>query len=272
MTTPTENHREEVIQVNKLEIDRRVQREGLNRQKVQRMVKRYNKDALGIISVSERKDRSLIIIDGQHRWDATRIVTDNEGFLQCRVFTGLTLAQEAQMFLDLNETTKPPVIDLFKVQQNADGPEGDAARDIAEILMGYGWKISRVPADGNINAVKVVQRMYELSEKVQAEPNLLRATILVIDRAWGKGRHGAQGAIFEGIARMFAEYGSRLDLDRMIEVCKTYQGGPQTLIAEASQMAALRKGKVSMAVAELLVEQYNKGRRTRHLETWRKRV
>jgi hypothetical protein len=259
------------LPVGDLEIDRRVQRQGINMAKVKAMVKKYNTGALGVITVSLRKDRSYVVIDGQHRTEATRIKTSNMGTLKCHVFTGLTLAQEAQMFLDLNHTSKVPVIDSFKVLLNTDSPEGDTAREIQEIVGAYGFQISRVPANGNINAINVVDRIYALSKKLDAEPSLLQATVLVISRSWGNDRHGTQGAIIEGIGRMFAEYGSRIDLDRLEEAMKTYPGGAQSLIAEAIALAALRKGKVSMGVAELLVEAYNKGRRTKTLEAWRAR-
>jgi hypothetical protein len=207
--------------------------------------------------------------------EATRIFTSNTGTLKCHVFgldgDHLTLAEEAQMFLDLNDTTKPPNIDKFVVRQNTDGPDGDNAKDLAQIVGVYGFKISRVVANGNINAVTVMEKLYELSQKLGAEPNLVQATMIVVSRSWGNDRYGLQGAILEGIGRMFAEYGSRIDLDRLIEAMKNYKGGPQGLVSEAGGLAALRKGKVAMAVAELLTEAYNHGRRTKQLEAWRAR-
>ena len=275
MSKATETYREELIAVNELEIDRRVQRDGLNKVKVRKIVREYNPGALGVVTVSYRKDRSLIIIDGWHRVEATRIKTDNVGELKCHVFgreTHLTLAEEAQMFLDLNTTTQPPVLDKFRVSTETEGEVGDAARDIQDLVGAYGFKISNVAANGNINAVKVVVRMYDLSRKIEAEPNLVHVTCLVIARAWGNDRYGTQGSIFEAIARIFAEYGSRIDLDRFIDTVKMYDGGPQSLIAAGTALAALRKGKVSMAIAELLVDGYNKGKRTGLLEQWRKRT
>lgn len=269
MSKATEEFTVEELAVNDLVIDRRVQREGLNRVKVREIVTEYNHGALGVVTVSLRTDRSLVIIDGQHRVEATRIVTDNVGLIKCHVFRGLTLAEEAAMFLALNNTTKPPIIDKFKVLRSAEGVKGDAARDIAELLGAYGFQISNVAANGNINAVNVVVRLYELSRKLDAEPNLIVATILTISRAWGNDRFGTQGPILEGIGRMYAEYGSRLDLDHLISVLKDYQGGPRSLLGEARQLSALTKSKVSMAVAEILVTHYNKGRRSRSLEKWR---
>lgn len=260
------------IPVGELEMDRRVQRQGLNMSKVRHIVKHYNEQAIGMVTVSWRSNDAKIIVDGQHRWEAKRIVTDNLGSMKADVWHGLTLAQEAQMFLDLNETTQPPVIDKFRVRLNTDGESGDIARDIQELVGAYGWTVSRVPANGNINCIRVVERLYALSKKLEAQPNLVQAAVLVITRAWGNDRHGTQGAFIEGIGRMFAEYGSQLDIDHLINVVKTQEGGPQSLLGKAQQLAAIRKSKVSMAVAELLVGDYNKGRRSRVLTVWRARA
>lgn len=274
MTEATEElFKEEMIAVTDLVVDSRVQRQALNMAKVRKFVKRYNPSALGIVTVSRRADRSLVVVDGMHRVEATRIFTTNAGLMLCHVFTDLSLADEAQMFLDLNETTQPMVADKFNVTLSADSVEGDAARDMQELVGAYGWRISRTQANGHINCIRIATRLYELSQKLDAQPNLLQAAILVITRAWGNDRHGVQGPILEGIGRMFGEYGSNLDMTRLVDTLKAYQGGPQTLVAEAQALAAIRKGRVSMAVAEQLVESYNKGLRSgnRTLSQWRKR-
>lgn len=259
---------EKDLGVNELQVDRRVQRSGLDRNKVERMVRDWNPAAIGVVTVSHRKDRSYVIVDGQHRWETVRQLTDNTGVVPCRIFEGLTLQEEAQMFLDLNATNQVRLIDKFKVRLTREDP---VATDIAGILGAYGWTVSPVPANGNINAVGMLERVYKLSEKSGCEPNLVHSTILVLTRAWGNDRNGTQSVIFEGVARFLEEYRDRVDLDALIEKLKNVQGGPMTFHAEAAQLAALRHAKVSMAVAEKLVDLYNKGRRTNVLSPWRKR-
>jgi hypothetical protein len=271
-TTKPRPYTVEDLPVNQLEIDRRVQRQGLNLTKVRRIAKNYNPAALGIVTVSFRKDRSYVVIDGGHRTEATRIVTDNTGTLVCHVFKDLTLAEEVQMFLDLNDTTQPPKIDKYLVLRSGEGPDADAARDIAELLGNYGWQISRVAANGNINAVDVVNRMYQLSQKMGSDPNLILMAIMTITKAWGNDRNGAQGPLFEALCRLYAEYGSKLDYDHLVDILKHYQGGPRSLIAEGQQLGAVRKMKTAMAIADIVVNTYNRGRRTKQLEAWRKRT
>lgn len=259
------------LSVNVLDIDYAVQRKGLNLAKVRKIKKRFNEAALGYVTVSFRKDHSYIVLDGMHRVQAVKEMTDNQGEVLCHVFTGLTLAEEAQIFLDKNETTAPRLIDKYLVTLNAEGEDGDVARDIRDLVGAYGWTISHIASPGHINAISALTKLYKLSKSLDAYPNLVQLTILVITRAWGNDRHGVNSTVLEGLGRMFAEYGERLDVDILIETMKAYKGGPQTLHTSAQQMASLRQGKVSMAVAELLVDEYNKGRRSKKLETWRAR-
>lgn len=277
MTDPTEDYTEEFISVNDLVIDRRVQRAGINRAKIDHMVKYFNANSLGLVHVSRRRTEKGVLVenvllDGQHRHETVRIVTDGTGKLWCRVFVGLTLDQEAQMFLDLNRTTAPTRIDKFNVLRHTSSVEGRVAQEIADICTGYGLTVSKTSGPGHINCVHVLTKMYTLSELKDRSPNLVHLTILSITKAWGvNNRENVVGAIVEGIGAIFDVHGSDLDLDRLINVMRETEGGPVGLLARATQVAAMRQGKRSMAVAELLMEAYNKNLRNRSLGPWRRR-
>jgi hypothetical protein len=274
MSAATESYTEEEIAVDKLEIDRAVQREGLTSSVVAKIVKNYDEASIGFLTVSRRKNGALVIIDGQHRWRATQIHTDNMGTLWCRVFTGLTLSEESQMFLNLNNTTKPAYFDKFRVVQNTPSPEGARNQNIVELAHAFGYEVARTAGVNHINAVMSCVKLYDMSAKHEREPNLLLMTLKTISRAWGNNEpYNVQGPIIEGIGYMWDEYGDRLDLEVLVSVMQDYQGQARTLLAEAGQMAALQKGRKSMAVAHLLVEAYNKVKRGAKykLHPWRRR-
>jgi len=266
----------EEIKVSDLDIDRRVQRDGLKKKKVENMVRRYNPDALGVIHVSRRRTEGGVVlghfvIDGWHRMEASRITTENTGSLVCHVYEGLTLADEAQMFLDLNYGDQPTALDKHKVRVT--GGDEQALR-IEEAVNKYGWKISPVPNNGHVNAIIKLYSLDELSQKIEAEPDLISVTFLVISRAWGVNRHGSQAVILEAIGRLFAEHSSKIDVPYLIERLKIYPGGPEALHTEAARLASITKGKVSMAVADLITRWYNKSlpnNSKRSLPNWSKR-
>ena len=261
----------ESLKAAELLVDKRVQRDGLQQLKVDRIVANFNPDALGVVHVSRRTDGDYVI-DGWHRKEAVVRKTDGAGTVVCHVYTGLTLQEEAKMFLDLNYANQPNPLEKHKARVTAQDPQ---ALRVDEAVHMYGWTISPDPANGNVAAVQRLYSIDNLSQKIEADPSLLQMTFLVITRAWGTDRAGVKSVIMDGIARLFAEHGSRINVDHLIDRLKNRPGGPVTLHTEAAQYANLEKGRVSMAIAHLITEWYNKGKGTRSttsLPPWRKRA
>jgi hypothetical protein len=258
----------EDIQVGDLQVDRRVQREAMKTKKVEDIVRAFNEDALGIVTVSRRTDRGLYIIDGWHRTEAVRRLTDGVGTVKCHVFEGLTVPEEALMFLALNHGDRPTQMDKFKVRLTA-GDEN--AVEIDQIVRSYGWTVGSSPSRATINAVGVLERIHVAGKKLDQEPPLLEITMKAITKAWGDDRFGGQAVILEGVARLLSEHGSLIDFGSLVSRMADTKGGPRGLHSQASQFAAVRGVRVAMAVADILTESYNKGRRNRTLPPWRHR-
>jgi hypothetical protein len=266
----------EELKVADLLVDTRVQRDGLQQMKVDNIVANFNPDAVGVIHVSRRQtpNGDLIgdyVIDGWHRKEAVVRVTEGAGTITAHVYEGLTLAQEAQMFLDLNYGNQPSPLEKHKARVHADDEQ---ALRIEQRVHNYGWDISPVPANGHVNAIQKLYQLDNMSQKMGADPDLLTLTFLTITRAWGTERHASQAVILEGIGRLHSEYTSKIDVDHLIDRLKNYKGGPRRLHEEARQFANTTGQKVSMAVAWLVVEAYNKGKKDdakSALPTWRKR-
>lgn len=259
---------EEYLPVSDLIIDRDVQRSFLNIRRVEHMVLHYNPAALGVITVSRRNAATNAVVDGMHRVETIRRVTTNAGEVLCHVFTNLTKAEEAQMFLDLNFKGDPSLTDRFRVRIIADDPD---AKYIDKITRAYGWVISPTGGKGKINAVGTVEKILKAGRRIEFEPELLQATLMVASHAWGNDEDAVRATLLEGVAAVIVEYQSALDLKRLEERLKYYTGGPHQLYLDGKQFAASRKiGRVSMGVAERIVDDYNTGMKTRALTPWRK--
>jgi hypothetical protein len=263
------NFTEEWIQVADLDIDRAVQRSSFDKHKVERFKRNFNPAALGIITVSRRNAATLVIIDGMHRTETVRQLTTNEGKILCHVFTGLTRAEEAQMFLDLNAGTQPTILDKFRVSITA---QSETSMAIEALCHAYGWTISPVRGKGNIQCVATLERIYNLSLKLEFEPNLLQVVLMSVTHAWGMDPDGVKAVVLDGLAALVSEHGSNLDLDILQRKLRDYQGGPMGLHTDAVTLASMRRGRVGMAVAERLTDEYNKGRKSRTLHPWRRRA
>ena len=265
------NFTETWLPVNDLEVDPRVQRERHDAKKVERIVRNFNSSALGVISVSRRNQVTQIIIDGWHRWEAVRRLTDNTGEILCHVFEGLTIGEEAQMFLDLNAGNQPTVMDKFRARLLTGDPTALAVDQLAKH---YGWKIQHKPENGTIQAVITLERIHlKTVGQDEVNPSILQLVLLVISKAWGQDYRGAAAMILEGLAAVLAEYGDKLEMDRLIQKLSAYPGGPVTLTADARQIGSMRRRRTPMVVAELIVDAYNSdlpARSSRGLQPWRR--
>jgi uncharacterized protein DUF6551 len=259
---------EEEIQTRDLEVDPRIQRDALNYKKVERIVRNFNPAALQIVTVSRRNAVTHVILDGWHRWQAVKELTDNQGTILCHVYEKLTSAEEAQLFLDLNYANQPTLLEKFRARIVAEDP---IAMGISDLVHSYGWTVSAAPTNGNIQAVGALERIYNRSVAADADPNYLQMTLLIITRAWGSDRFGAQAVLLEGLSSFYSVHQDQIDLDRLINKLQLYPNGPQGLHSDATQLSSVRRGQVAMSVAELVTDDYNKGKTSKRLPVWKKR-
>ena len=256
---------EERIPVKDLEVDPEIQRFSLNLKKVERIKRRFNKAALGVVTVSRRNRVTNILLDGWTRRQVVAELTDNQGDLLAHVFEGLTRADEAQMFLDLNAGNQPNLLEKFRARIIALDP---TAVGVDTTVKMYGFQVGPQTGNSMIQCVGALERIYRRSVEAEGEPNWLQMSLLLVTRAWGIDRFATQAVILEGMASLWSVNTDRLDIDRLVHKLSTYPGGPSGLHTDATQMAALRRGHVSMAVAELVTDEYNKGPSKKKLPNW----
>lgn len=261
----------EYLKVRELTVDPEIQRP-LDPNKVLRIFNEFTPGGVGTLSVSRRADGSEVILDGQHRHNVLlkKLPEGGPEQVRCEVFEGLTRKQEAALFLTLNNTTKPRAVDKFKVA----GTAGDTnAVAITDILQTRGFSVQHDMGEGHVSAVATLERIYKTSVKAKREPNTLDLVLVIVERSWGYDRYGTKGVILEGLAAMIEEYGSKLVVTDLIERLREFKGGPRALASEAKQLAGLKGLRPQMAVAEILVEFYNKKFRSekKQLMTWRRR-
>ena len=257
-TAPAVKFEDKLISVNDLEIDPQVQRFRYNARKVEHIVKHYKESAMGLITVSRRNAVTLVIVDGWHRWEAKRRISDSTGELLCRVFDGLTLAEEAQMFLDLNPGNQPTALDRYRMRVLTDDKDTLA---IEAAIHAYGWAVHPQKSVGHLQCVNTLARIQKLTTSVDGAEDLLKNTMLVVSRAWPGTADAGHSIILEGVSAVINEYRDKLNLERLIEQLKDYAGGPSALASNAQQLSRVTRARAAMSVADLMVKQYNQNLR-----------
>lgn len=258
----------EVIQVGDLEVDKEIQRDHLDLNRIEKMKAIYNEAALGVITVSRRNRVTNVVIDGMHRRQLVAEVTDGAGAMLCHVYTGLTIAEEAAMFLALNYSTQPTSLDKFRVRVRGGDP---VAVDIDRLVKGEGWVIQKDPGNATIQAVRAVERIYAKSVKFDYEPNLLMLTLRALTRAWGRDQDVSNGILLEGMAAFLAVGGERVDFDSLVHKLSGYKNGAYGLLTNGKALRSTKAVAAPMAIAELLTNEYNKGKGSKALPAWQRR-
>jgi hypothetical protein len=246
------------LKVTDLIVDSDVQRD-LDQRRVAKIADDLNLEALGVITVSHRENGSYHIVDGQHRVAALKQAGGDGDKVMCRVFDGLTVQEEAELFRLLNNTAKPLAVDLFRVRV----VEGDpAAVDLAHILNDHGWRIGSSTSTTIFAAVVALERVYRL------EPAAAEKSVASLTRAWGHDPAAVDGRLVEGLGLVYVRYGTTVEVAEMVDrLAKS--GTPSRLIGKARDLRDLIGGTVTKALAEIVVELYNARRKTKALPPWR---
>jgi hypothetical protein len=239
-------------------VDLKVQR-ALNEDRSQAMAEDFQPHALGIITASKRADGHTYTLDGNHRISAARKCGYN-GLLATRLFTDLTLAEEAELFLSLNSSRAVQAIDRFKVRVTMEDP---AAVSINKVLRAYGLHVdwANNSSLGVISAIGTLEKVYGgcgIREEGQ-HPDLLDKVVRTLHRAYGENadRSTYSRVMLEGLGVTIATFGGRIDFERLVYVL---QGTvPRQIIAQTRTLrdAKVKGGSLGMNAAEVIHRLYN---------------
>jgi hypothetical protein len=179
--------------------------------RVNRITKSLDQDAFGSLTVGERGDGSLWVVDGMQRLTAARKL--GIGMVPCDVFESDGQEHEARVFrLKNKERTNVSAGALF----NAQLTEGDAqTKEIVSVVARVGLKIRLKDGGGSgwpyIAAVKALERSYQ---RIQSEG--LFDLLSILCEVW-PGEDGAiQGDMIEGMS-LFIKKNAGYDRRRLVE-------------------------------------------------------
>lgn len=255
------------VPLDSITIDPKVQRqEGIDQRRVNKMAANFQPEALGIFILSERPNGVLVCLDGMHRRAAATAAGWN-GYVDARVFTGLTLGEEAALFLLYNDKKDPSAITKFHARVIT----GDEiAVDINRIITEHGWRVAPSHADkGVLSAIQKAEDIYRSGAGTLpkgAYPDLLDKTLMVITAAWGHDANGVTLIPLGGTGQLLGRFGKAVNLERLGEVMQADQ--PRRLVGKARALADAQQGSPQAAFAKVLVSLYNVRKRTNQLPEW----
>jgi hypothetical protein len=175
------------------------------------------------------------------------------------VYTDLAEAEEAELFLSLNDVLSVNAFDKFRVAVNAGRPD---EVDIDRVVRSENLTISRDKKPGGIGAVTTLRRVY-----ARTGPETLRKVLQIIRDSYGD--EAFEAVIIDGIGHLCQRYGKALDVDAAIQALHSASAGTTGLLQKA---AAYRKSlghSMAVCVAAAASEIINsKAARGRKLASW----
>lgn len=272
ITVPTSTVNLERVQIGRLLVDREVQRT-LDANRAADIANNFNPSGFGVITVSVRKSGKAYIVDGQHRVEALKVMgAQGDHEVEAEVFRGLSQSDEAALFRIRNNFKQVKVFDRFRVRVI----EGDpVAVILSKCLARHSWHVLKSgpsKAKGAFNAVSALEWVYNGAgiRKASVHPNAADNTIGIVTAAWGHDSNGVRAEIVRGIGLFLVQYGESIDLEKIVTELSQMEGGPGALIGKARNLNSFRGGGVASALAEILVNLHNKGRRVNVLPEWRR--
>jgi hypothetical protein len=230
--------------------------------KLKKLMAELDLDAIGVLhAVAYQIDgeEGPWIIDGQHRWRALMDHGLGEWVVDVKLHLGITdHAGASALFLKLNDRSPVSPYDKFLNEVRAEFP---AAVSIYNLLGSRGLRFARNSADGQVCCPAALKKVYGMDSGKAL--GLALDTILA---AWGKTAAAMEGAILEGIGLVYGAYHDRVERPALVNRLAKYSGGPGKLIGDAKGLKNFRKAPLPRCVAEVVIGQYNVGRRVGRLD------
>lgn len=256
------------LDVAELEVFPEVQRE-LREAWVAYLVANWDPDKLGVIHVSRRRNGVLSVVDGQHRVAMLRAVFPDQHFkIECKVYEGLSVAEEAELFRALNNFLRPTRLQDYLKGVVAKDPTITAINQIVEAAH---FKVGPATGPHTIMAVGALQAVYfgftfHVRRKKVADsgakpfPDLLRLVLNTINEAWGGVTESCHGAIIEGLGRVLVARFKALNMSELVHSLASTPGGPAALVGMGRGRAAIMGTTLALGVADVMLTHYNKRR------------
>jgi Family of unknown function (DUF6551) len=227
--------------------------------RVARLAASFDLEQMGNPTLSHRGDW-YYIIDGQHRIEALKqwLGSWQDQLAQCWTYEGLTEAQEAEVFLKLNDVLAVPAYARFAVSVQAGRP-GEA--DVDRIVRALGLRIAPSRAGGAISAVATLRRVYARGGAV-----VLSKALRIIRDAYGEA--GLDGPVIDGIGLLCQRYDGQLAEQRAVDRLAAAHGGVSGLVSRAGQLRQVTGTAMAQCVAAAAVEVINRGPGGTKLPSW----
>jgi hypothetical protein len=218
-----------------------------------KLAKMWNPKVLLVATVSLRVDGRYYLIDGQHSTAVAKQKHGPDFERGCIVYEGLSLQEEAALFLAANRDRKPvKPYDNFKVAITA----GDSTtiRIDAEVKS-CGLEVK---ASTSTNCVGAVQAIVAVGEKREG---LLPKVLNTLANGWGRDKSSWDNMAIRAVGMVIDTNWEKVELDRLAKTLQKNPVGIWKMHAVRQTRSGGGSNSRSLPLAENIVTAYNSGLR-----------
>jgi hypothetical protein len=240
-----------------LKTDPEIQRDEQVRE-VNKIVNKFNPNALGTLVLSARYnthgERELFIIDGLQRVTVVKKLGRTQD-MRALVHYGLTVEEEAELFLTYNFRQAVNAWDQFKARRRAHEHQ---ALDIWSMLKNLGIMTG---SSRGFQAIGTADKIYAQKD---GPTRLFWALKMVRDIYDPAGEAGCyDGRLIEAFSMIYAHFGGGLVNERSLqEKLRSYSNDWRSLIGAGQTNKQVNGGHIATGIANAIINIYNKSKRT----------
>ncbi len=211
---------------------------------VKKIVANFQPAAIGTLRVSEQSSGKLYVLDGIGRLEAIKESGHGEEKIKCEVWTGLTLAQEAELFV-LSNTAR--TVGMFDKWDKGRMHGSQDCIGVQRICKKHGWRIVRNgSADGSVKCVKALLSVWDFD----GNGSILDLAIQCLTRAYAHDVWALNGALIGGVARFLRDAPGVPTEELASKLSASYPSATRLLLA-AKARAESDRGSLASNVATL---------------------
>lgn len=241
---------------------------------VQNIVNNFDKNKLQPIVVSYR-DSIYYIVDGDHRTAAVRVKFGKDFLMECKVITGLTEQEEADLFVSLNEDRIP-----LTASDDARGKFYAGKQHIVDLYnickknhCVFDIKVQETRDDNNTDdtsiwrKVKCIKAMERTYEELGYNYDDMFRVIKLLSATWVDDKDVFQEPMIKMMAVLVKTYGDEMSDKTFISRLSASPNHTPSKLIYAGREDRFTKAKLEKRMARIAVYQYNTAKgRTKKLE------
>jgi len=236
-----------------------------NQKRLKKLRANWSPVAIGTITVSKRANGSLVVIDGNHRITVARD-EHTPHFVTAKVFTGLSLPDEAALYFANNDALPQGAKDLFRAELAFGDP---LALAIAQQVRDAGFVLEHdedVRGHRSRNSsVRCIRSLQGIA--VRYGPSHLYPTLRFFFEAFGSDAKSIRDYSVAAVANFLWAYRGQIDQEHLI--FRASGEGYKVLQGQANSERIASDVTMTIAYIRVLTRLYNSGLRgVKRLVPW----